>query len=203
VIDAAGGCLEVCGERITDTCLDDANSSVEAMCVSVVGVPERQLARQLTAAALNCVVSGGGPTCSGISIEELFADCNLVCETSGTSGTRSIQECIDSIDDFNNGRITDCHETALCNPDVPGLDAICNDQPPNPAGSSNECDAAKKNSCFVIEKATTKSPGTETNCGAGLKLDVESCEAGNCSNDPGELCLVDADCPGGTCNNLP
>ena len=143
--------------------------------MAVVGVPERQLARQLMAAALNCVVSGGGTTCSGVSIESLFADCNLVCETSGASGTRTVQECIDRLDDFNNGLVSDCHDRSLCNPAVPGLAAICNDQPPNPAGSADECQAARDNACYVIEQTTKKNAGNENTCAAGVKLDNESC----------------------------
>jgi hypothetical protein len=205
VIDAAGGCLDICGERITNTCLNDADSAVEAMCVAVEGVSERQLARQLTAAALNCVVSGGGATCSGISIEDLFADCNLVCSSSGTSGTRTVQECIDRLDDFNNGLVTDCHDRTLCNTEVPGLEPICNDQPPNPAGSSDECDGAGKNTCTVIEKSTTKSPKNEGKCKSGSVFHDESCEAGNClaGTNASALCLLDSECPGSTCGNLP
>src|ERR1051326_9219444 len=51
--------ITICGECINDTALNDAASAVEAMCVSPRGDPTLQLARQLTAAALNCVISGG------------------------------------------------------------------------------------------------------------------------------------------------
>ncbi len=177
VINAAGGCLEICGERISNTCVDSADSAVEAMCVEVAGVSARQLARQLMAAALNCVVSGGGATCSGISIESIFNDCQLVCESNGTQGTRSIGACIDAIDAFNNGLVTDCHEQSLCNPEVAGLEDICNDRPPNPAGSADACNAAKSksNDCTVIETKTAKSPDSELGCATGTKLDNESC----------------------------
>jgi hypothetical protein len=177
VIDAAGGCIEICGEIISNTCVDSADSAVEAMCVNVDGVPARQLARQLTAAALNCIVSGGGATCTGVSIGAVFTDCQLVCESNGTSGTRTIQQCIDAIDAFNNGLISNCHEQSLCNPDVPGLEDICNDQPPNPAGSSNACDAAKggSNDCTVIETNRPKSLANEQGCATGTKADNEDC----------------------------
>jgi hypothetical protein len=56
VIDAAGP-LAVCGESISTTGIDDAASALEAMCVRVRGEQRLQLARQLTAAALNCVVT--------------------------------------------------------------------------------------------------------------------------------------------------
>lgn len=177
VINAAGGCLEICGEKISNTCLDSADSAVEAMCVEVAGVSARQLARQLMAAALNCVVSGGGATCSGISIESVFNDCQLVCESNGSQGTRSIGDCIDAIDAFNNGLLSGCHDRSLCNPQVPGLQDICNDRPPNPAGSSDECNAAKgkSNDCTVIETKSAKSPDSELGCATGTKLDAESC----------------------------
>ncbi len=69
VIEAAGGCLEICGERITNTVLDSADSALEAMCVSVGGVRERQLARQLSVEecidALDCWNNGGHPQADG------------------------------------------------------------------------------------------------------------------------------------------
>jgi hypothetical protein len=174
VIDAAGGCLEICGEKITNTCLDSADSATEAMCVSVQGTSERQLARQLMAAALNCVVSGGGPSCDGISIEQLFATCNAVCE--GTSSTMTVQQCIDQIDAFNNGISSPgCHERSLCNSQVPGLADICNDQPPNPAGGVDNCKAARANDCAVIEESNPKHPADETACASGTKAADESC----------------------------
>ncbi len=177
VIDAAGGCLEICGERITDTDVDSANSALEAMCVSVGGVSERQLARQLTAAALNCVMSGGGPTCAGLSIEAAFADCNLACESGGTSGTRSVDECITLIDDYNNGAFNRCHDRVLCNPQV--LDPktgqpLCFD-PPGAAGSPGACNDARKNDCMVIEKSRPKSPEDESHCATGTIAADESC----------------------------
>ncbi len=105
VINAADQCLEICGEVISTTAVDDANSALEALCTEVQGVHERQLARQLTAAALNCVVSGGGGDCTGTSIETLFADCNQTCETGVPADGRDVQDCIDEVDCFNNGGI--------------------------------------------------------------------------------------------------
>jgi hypothetical protein len=177
VIDAAGGCLEVCGERITNTDIESANSATEAMCVSVGGVQERQLARQLMAAALNCVMSGGGATCSGVSIEAVFNDCNLVCESGGTQGTRSVGDCITLIDNYNNGLDNRCHDRELCNPQV--IDPVSG-QPlcfpqPGPAGGPGACNDARKNDCYVIEQGGGKSPETEANCSTGTKADTESC----------------------------
>jgi hypothetical protein len=177
VIDAAGGCLEICGERITDTDLESANSAVEAMCVAVAGVSERQLARQLTATALNCVMSGGGGTCTGISIGPVFADCNVVCESGGTSGARSIGDCITLLDNYNNGIKNGCHERDLCNPQVIDPQSgkpLCFD-PPGPAGSADECNDARKNDCMITEKGSGKSPEREALCRKGTIADDESC----------------------------
>ncbi len=52
------GPLNVCGEKIINTKLNDAASALEGLCVAVKGNQELQLARQLTAAALNCAISG-------------------------------------------------------------------------------------------------------------------------------------------------
>ena len=181
VIDAAGGCLEICGERITNTALDSADSALEAICVNVAGVSERQLARQLTAAALNCVMSGGGSSCAGVSIEPFFAECNRVC--AGTAGTLTVEECIDAIDCWNNGGHPqadggcrsdgeDCHQAPLCNPSL----GLCFTEAA-PAGSSSACGKAKRvtRSCTVIEANSQKSPANEQGCAFGIKEAEESC----------------------------
>ncbi len=97
VIDHAG-CLEVCGEIITNTAKDDAESALEAICVKVKGQQTLQLARQLTSMALNCVISGFGANCAGNqALGELFSECNAAC-ISGDVG-----DCIGEVDCFNNG----------------------------------------------------------------------------------------------------
>ncbi len=103
VITAGGGCLEVCGEIISNTNLNDAGSTEEAMCVPVKGASELQLARQLTAAKLNCIMSGGGVTCDGVSVENLVNQCNSLCGGPSFFTTMTVTECIDAIDCFNNG----------------------------------------------------------------------------------------------------
>jgi hypothetical protein len=96
------GSLTVCGETIDDTSVGSCDSAVEAICVSVKGEGQRQLVRQLTAAALNCVMSSGNADCSGVSIDQIFADCNNVCQ-GGTVEGWDISKCIGAIDCFNNG----------------------------------------------------------------------------------------------------
>ena len=141
-IDWAGGSLDVCGIAITNTLAGNANSALEAMCISVEGEQRLQLIRQLTAAALNCAVSGGGPgDCTGItSIEEVYNLCNDACEF---EVSEEYTNCIEAIDDWNNGLTgNDCHNQSLC-PDFDddGMingSAICL-EPHGPAGSNKEC----------------------------------------------------------------
>ena len=183
--------LTICGECIKNTALNDAASTEEAMCVSPRGDQTLQLARQLTAAALNCVISGSGSDCSGQpQIAATFQDCNThACL--GIAGTLSVGECIGALDCFNNGGSFDqstgscatgtcggdgltpcngstdcgtgiscvplpnnCHDQPLCNQDI----NLCF-EPPGPAGSANECNAARDNACTIT------GPG-EAQCGS-------------------------------------
>jgi hypothetical protein len=112
------------------------------MCASPRGDQRIQLARQLTAMGLNCIVSEVGVDCGGdAALGELFADCNAACV--GGPSDRSIGECIGDVDCFNNGGCRgdgNCHERPL--PEE--------FQPPGPAGSPGDCQKARKNSCTVI-----------------------------------------------------
>jgi cysteine-rich repeat protein len=165
VIDAAGGCLEVCGEVITTTEVGNAESALEAICVSPRGNQKLQLARQLTAMALNCIISGGGPTCTAMSCEDIFLECNNVC--AGDTGMYSIQECIMMVDSWNNGGYLEdgCHSRQLCNEDI----GLCF-EPPGPAGSPKACTAARKNDCTILM------PG-ESECDMGLAdYEMEVCQ---------------------------
>jgi len=101
VIDSAGY-LDVCGHEIDNTDFEDMDSAIEGICQSPKGTLERQLFRQLTAAALNCVMSGGGNDCTGVSIGDHYAACNTLCETGSDSG-QTVTTCIDGLDCFNNG----------------------------------------------------------------------------------------------------
>ena len=110
-----GGPLLICGEVICNTLVDDASSAVEAMCVAVKGQAERQLARQLTAAGLNCIVTTGSALCDGVSIDEAFDNCNLMCDTDATNDPDgyTVAGCIAEIDCFNNGGTFD-DTTGFC-----------------------------------------------------------------------------------------
>jgi hypothetical protein len=164
VMDEVGGCIEICGEVITTTEVGDAESALEAICVSPRGNQRLQLARQLTAMALNCIISGGGPKCQNMSCEIMFLECNKVC--AGDPGMYSIQQCIGMVDSWNNGRYLGdgCHSRKLCSE----VNELCF-HPPGPAGSPKACKAALRNDCTIIM------PG-ESECDMGLVADeLEMC----------------------------
>jgi hypothetical protein len=147
VIDAApgdpGGQLNICGEIVNTTALGAPNSALEAMCVSVKGLQQRQLARQLTAAALNCIVSGGGAACEGTSIETLFGEANAAC----VANDGDLTDFIDDIDAFNNGYECGDEMTSFADFDVfDGVDPL-----PGPAGSGRDCGAATKNDVYLVQ----------------------------------------------------
>jgi len=183
VIGAAAGCLEICGEVISTTGVEDANSALEAICTSVGGVQERQLARQLTAAALNCVISGTGAGCAGTDIESLLAGCNQTCETGVPVNGLDVDDCINAVDCFNNGNTivdgacvaTDdsCHDEDVCNEEL----GLCFPDP-GPATSAKTCNDARKSDCEVIE-TDPNDTGNENDCTSGLKQPEESCPQGN------------------------
>jgi hypothetical protein len=183
VIDQAilenGFGLPVCGIYIDNTDLLSNFSAIEAMCVSVKGVTERQLVRQLTAAALNCVLGD-----CNVAHTAMLAGCNTVCDT----GVGDAGMCIDALDCFNNGGDWDgtmcttgagyceiggeacddvntcvglgdsclpgdsCHDRDLC-PDFDDDGAINGSdfcfEPPGPASSPRKCNAARKNDVYV------------------------------------------------------
>jgi hypothetical protein len=109
VLDA-GGPLNICGELLCTTVHDDASSTTEALCVAVQGQHERQLARQLTAAALNCIVTNGSASCDGVSINDVFDACNTICANNldADAGNDSpLGDCVSALDCFNNGGVWD------------------------------------------------------------------------------------------------
>jgi hypothetical protein len=123
VIDSVG-CLEVCGERISNTTVNSDDSAIEALCVSPQGTQLLQLMRQLTATALNCIVTNGTTNCANIniadlSLQDVFGACNDACASGKTSadidpgaGTTTVN-CIQILDCFNNGGIYDI-ATGFC-----------------------------------------------------------------------------------------
>ena len=134
--------------------------------MSVKGVQTRQLARQLTATALNCIISGNPGTCVGDSlIGQTFTRCNAVCAGLPDpypdlgKGAITVGQCIGALDCYNNGLgapvddvctdlPTNCHEQRL--PDEL-LDAnpYCAGKV-GPAGSEDLCSASHSNSCYIF-----------------------------------------------------
>jgi hypothetical protein len=183
VIDSIGtdGCIEVCGENINNTKVGSDASALEAMCVSPRGDQRLQLVRQLTAMALNCIVSGIGPDCAGDgALDTLFSECSeTVCRDDKEGATyKSVGQCIGTIDCFNNGGIVG---GGACKP-TPDGEPSCHTEPlpeefllngrPGAAGSSGACkDAREAGSCTVIKSDSTS--GTEANC--TKPIDAEVC----------------------------
>ena len=155
VIDFNGGSLgTICGEEITNTSVNDYTgagsypgngdgSAVEGICVHPKGAQVRQLMRQLIAASLNCVVSGGGADCTGVSIYDDFTDANAAC----AANAGDLSQWIGIIDDFNNGVGSTCHDRNLTESDV--FDGVSY-KVPGPAGSSRACSAATKNDFYHV-----------------------------------------------------
>jgi len=164
--------LFICGREITNASEGNVNSALEAICVSPKGDSRLQLARQLMAAALNCILTNSGDgvdactsltgaVCGGVSIEGIFNACNDACAdgfTTPQAGEFAGINCIDAIDCFNNGGTgiipgpepgenicvgdSGCHER--------DLDNGCVDfEPPGPAGSPKACNDARQNEVFV------------------------------------------------------
>jgi hypothetical protein len=162
VLDAAGP-LEVCGQSISTTSnfgspyVDGLGltSNLEGLCKRTQGVKQRQLFRQLTAAALNCAISGGD--CDDILakyVDVSFSDCSGVCAGDPPADPPSVQECIRNLDCFNNGGqmigdecvkdiLGNCHDAPLCNEAL----GVCPKS--TKASSPFACKEAKFNSCSI------------------------------------------------------
>jgi len=104
VIDKVG-CIEICGEVITNTVVKNADSALEAMCISKAGGTRLQLVRQLTATALNCIETNGNSSCDSTSINELYDACNSACASGSNKVTLSdgTYNCSKALDCYNNG----------------------------------------------------------------------------------------------------
>jgi hypothetical protein len=160
--------LTICGHPINTTDLTNT-SAVEAICVAVKGDSTLQVARQLTAAALNCIVSnstgcgGAGQNatdvCGGVSIDAVFTACNdpaNACATTATLTDGTVVNCIEAIDCFNNGGTFDPGPPATCGASVNSchdrdlVNGCFNFPNPGPAGSPKECNAARKDDCSIF-----------------------------------------------------
>ena len=157
--------LSICGEKIGSpdgnpadgtTDVDDAASSTEALCVRVQGRQSLELARQLTAAALNCLISGGGADCAGIPLfVTVFGNCNARC-ADGASTKDELTACVGELNCLNNGG---SFLNGLCSSESGGCGGqpLINEplglrfEPPGPAGSPNACNAANDSRCTIVD----------------------------------------------------
>jgi hypothetical protein len=173
-----GNELTICGVPITNTDCGSPNSALEAICVSPKGDQTLQLARQLTAAALNCIITNAegvpvdstctdfgagltGSVCDGVSIEAIFDLCNAACASGEVDAdldndpSNADVSCIAAIDCFNNGFIVgpdgECTgDSSGCHDEDRLLVNGCFDfDPPGAAGSPRECNDSRKN-CITI-----------------------------------------------------
>ncbi|RMF76302.1 MAG: hypothetical protein D6738_01725 [Acidobacteria bacterium] len=128
VLDAAIPPVMVCGEILDNTTVGMFGSALESLCVRPRGDRRLQLARQLTATALNCVMTNGSGDCAGVSIEDTFASCNMACANGWDD---EIGDCIRALDCFNNGgRLLD---NGMCQI------GTCEDDPSMPCASDRDC----------------------------------------------------------------
>jgi hypothetical protein len=93
--------ISVCGKTLDTTNLNTAFSAEEALCVKGSTDDRLRLARQLSATALNCVMSNAGPNCTGISIGARFNECNNACAANTSPST--ISACITDLHCWNRG----------------------------------------------------------------------------------------------------
>ncbi|HEX9688674.1 MAG TPA: SBBP repeat-containing protein, partial [Thermoanaerobaculia bacterium] len=165
VITLGGGAIDICGETLTAAAttddestnliesVDNASSALEALCV-MDGDQRLQLARQLTALSLNCIVSGLGADCAGSAeLANVFASCNVAC----IENAAIVASCIERIECLNRGGLLEgaecrlfagCEARALPPEVLMGNPFRCPD--PGPAGSGEECAAARKTRCTIL-----------------------------------------------------
>ena len=148
--DGTYGLGDICGNRITSTDVyefstgtDYAQSSTEAICVHPKTNIVRQLMRQMTAAAINCVMSGTTPDCAGLTIGMEWAGADAACAAG------DVGDYIEKFDAFNNGY----YEGSECVEDLnesPLWPEVYDHKVPGPAGSSNACNAAIANDWYLV-----------------------------------------------------
>ena len=198
VTDKAGGCIVVCGEKITNTNLNDAESAIEGLCVPTADTSRRQLVRYLIAAALNCAVNGGPADCSASIIAPVFAACDAACAAGQTKAVINGKK----VDCIEAGEYKLFHDDYYENPEgsVVGLCANgnpctsgrgCTDRSTctSPTASVRKCKLAQANTCTIVscsnasgDSCGTSSGKSEGNCASGLECaSPETCDQTNCS----------------------
>jgi len=170
-----GGALSICGETLNNANSGNAQSAIEAICIT--GSGRQHLARDLASMALNCKLTGGAANvnCVGTGFEALFAECNAVC----LANSAAVGSCQARVDCTNNGGVPSANGafcgTGTCSDNgaacsvsnktlcaVPGT-AVCNAAPNchnlslpapfEPPGKANpdNCKAARKNSTSIFD----------------------------------------------------
>jgi hypothetical protein len=219
------GCLDVCGQRISNTDTNNDDSAIEALCVSVQGTQQVQLARQLTATALNCIVSNGTTDCSNINIGEVslhdvFAACNNACIGGTTTkvliGTATV-DCIQILDCFSNGGIYNLSNGFCTIGTCTGSGIECS--PTTNCGTGSQCmrtpgnceDAPLTGGCNGITTFPTGNASSSTACntatGTGCTIvggppicpskkgTGEACCANSQFPESSEACPAGSECP--------
>jgi hypothetical protein len=173
---ANGPDLVICGQTISDTAAGSVNSALEALCIDKKADGRLQLARELTATALNCIISRAagdpvapacdvtagltGDVCAGVSIEQIFDACNGACPTETTAeilvdGTPTEIPCIGALECFNDGGDFDpasgeCEESPDSCLDQTLVNGCFDFEPPGPPGSPRQCNDSRRNAVVVV-----------------------------------------------------
>jgi hypothetical protein len=140
VLDAVGF-IGICGQTLDTTNLNTAFSAEEALCVRGSSDDRLRLARQLTATALNCVMSNAGPNCTGINIGARFNECNDACAVNNNPGLLSA--CISDLHCWNRGGVklsSGMCQIGTCNGD--GVTACSGDD-----SCSGETEPSERSDC--------------------------------------------------------
>jgi hypothetical protein len=194
VIDAApGGFLSVCGQIVDSTVpIGDLSSALEGVCVKTQGVHQRSLYRALVAAALNCVVSGADD-CNDFIPWDL---CNDACAMGDNADPMTVQQCIGTIDCWNNGGevgMDGVCSTGTCSVDgmpcgddagdcafIPDMDNYCVAYPNN-CHDRSFCDSPDEDFCDLEPFGGASSPRA---CKAAIQngCTIDSCEEGAAFN---------------------
>jgi hypothetical protein len=104
-------------------------------------ISQLQLAKQLTAAKLNCLANGDEPECLS-----LISACDTICQTPGASAA-SLAACIQDLGLLNEGLslyAPECEQGVL----LGGVSV-------SPAGSAKKCFDASKTDCTITGTGET------------------------------------------------
>jgi hypothetical protein len=197
VIDAAGGdCLYVCGQSIcgTDSAdyLGTFGSALEALCViSNDKIGLNQAYRQMVAANLNCVLSGGSDCeamMNDILVGITWAQCDASC-SSATPDKATLTKCSSQLDCWNNGyEVKPVGDGWGCFGECQGTSTECNTASPicpgaclPPPGNCHDRELCESANPEVIAELTIDNPflscAPDASESLGAAGGVEACKA--------------------------